>query len=88
MSQSPQRPGSSSSRSGGWGADMAKGTSQASEGLALASGFVLAVLGCWFAGRLLDGWLGTEPWFQVVGSVVGWVLGFVAVYQTATHRRQ
>lgn len=66
---------------------MAKGASQATEGLSLAFGFVAAVLICWFAGRLLDGWLGTEPWFQLAGSIVGWVLGVIVVYQAATHRR-
>ena len=67
---------------------MAKGASQATEGLSLAFGFVVAVLIFWFAGRLLDGWLSTEPWFQIVGAIVGWALGVVAVYQAAMHRRQ
>ncbi|HJR46174.1 MAG TPA: AtpZ/AtpI family protein [Actinomycetota bacterium] len=88
MSESPERRQGPSSRKGGWGGDMARGSSQASEGLALAFGFVAAVLGCWFAGRVLDGWLDTEPWFQVVGSIVGWVLGVFVVLQTARHRRQ
>lgn len=67
---------------------MARGTSQATEGLSLAFGFVVAVLIFWFAGRLLDGWLDTEPWFQIVGAVVGWAFGVLVVYQAAMHRRQ
>ena len=59
--------------------DMARGYSQASYGLAVAFGFVASVIGCWFVGRLLDGWLGTEPWIQVVTAVIGWVLGVVLV---------
>lgn len=58
---------------------MARGYAQASYGLSVAFGFVAAVLGCWFIGRLLDGWLGTEPWIQVVAAVIGWVLGVVLV---------
>lgn len=53
---------------------------QASRGHAAAFGFVGAVLLLFGAGRLLDGWLGTEPWFQVIGSVAGWVVGVVVVY--------
>lgn len=58
---------------------MARGYSQASYGLSVAFGFVAAVIGSWFVGRLLDGWLGTEPWIQVVAAVIGWVLGVVLV---------
>ena len=67
---------------------MARGMSQASQGLSLAFGFVIAVLAFWFAGRLLDGWLDTEPWFQVVGAVVGWVLGVFVVYHSASSQRR
>jgi len=58
---------------------MAEGMSQASYGLSVALGFVGVVMLFWFAGRLIDGWLATEPWAQVVGAVVGWVLGVVVV---------
>ncbi len=57
--------------------------SQASYGLSVAFGFVVAVLAFWFAGRLVDGWLDTAPWAQVVGAVVGWVAGVVVVYLSA-----
>lgn len=67
---------------------MARGASQASQGLSIAFGFVLAVVLCWFVGKGLDGWLGTEPWFQVIGAVIGWVLGVVTVVQTTRHRRE
>ena len=64
----------------GFGADAARGMNQASRGHAVAVGFVLVVLLFFGAGRLLDGWAGTEPWGTVVGSIVGWVLGVVVVY--------
>jgi F0F1-type ATP synthase assembly protein I len=53
---------------------------QASRGHAAAIGFVLVVLAFFGVGRLLDGWLGIEPWGTVVGSIAGWVLGVVVVY--------
>lgn len=68
---------------GGSGSDMAKGFSQASRGLSVAFGFVGTVLLVWFAGRLIDGWLNTEPWAQVIGAIVGWAGGTVVVYYAA-----
>jgi F0F1-type ATP synthase assembly protein I len=65
---------------GGLGADASRGMNQASRGLAVAFGFVGVVLVFFGAGRLLDKWLGTEPWLQVVGSIAGWVLGVIVVY--------
>jgi F0F1-type ATP synthase assembly protein I len=53
---------------------------QASRAHAVAFGFVGTVLLMFGAGRLLDGWLGTEPWLQVIGSIAGWVVGVVVVY--------
>ncbi len=70
---------------GGRGGEMARGMSQASRGLSLAFGFVVVVVVFWFAGRALDDWLATEPWFQIVGAVVGWALGVVTVYYSARH---
>jgi F0F1-type ATP synthase assembly protein I len=43
--------------------------SQASRGLSVAFGFVGVALLFWFAGRTLDGWLSTEPWFQIIGRL-------------------
>jgi F0F1-type ATP synthase assembly protein I len=63
--------------------DAGKGFSQASEGLALAFGFVVPVIILWLIGRGLDGWLGIEPWAQIVGAVLGWGLGFLYVYFAA-----
>jgi F0F1-type ATP synthase assembly protein I len=34
----------------------------------------------WGLGWLFDAWLGTEPWGQVVGGVLGWVGGTLHVY--------
>lgn len=59
-------------RSGGK-ADLAKG-------LSLAFEFAGAVLIFWFIGKLVDEWLGIEPWAQVTGSVIGWVGGTLHVY--------
>ena len=65
---------------------MAEGMSEASRGLSVAFGFVVVVVVFWFAGRWLDGWLNSEPWFQIVGAIVGWALGVVTVYYAV--RRQ
>ena len=62
------------------GSAMTRGMNQASYGLSVAFAFVAAVLAFFFAGRWIDGALGTEPWGQVVGAVVGWVVGFLVVY--------
>jgi F0F1-type ATP synthase assembly protein I len=49
-------------------------------GLSLAFEFAGAVFLFWLLGRLLDNWLETEPWFQVIGSLLGWAGGFLHVY--------
>jgi F0F1-type ATP synthase assembly protein I len=61
--------------------------SQFASGLSLAFEFAGAVFLFWFLGKLVDGWLGIEPWGQVIGAVLGWVGGFLHVYY-ATQRRQ
>jgi F0F1-type ATP synthase assembly protein I len=66
---------------------MAKGMSQASWGLSVAFGFVFTVLASWGLGRVLDNWLGTEPWIQVVGAVIGWVGGVFVVYYTVQYHQ-
>ncbi len=65
-------------RVGGNASDLARG-------LSLAFEFAGAVLIFWFIGRLIDGWLDTEPWAQLIGSLLGWVGGFLHVYY-ATQR--
>jgi F0F1-type ATP synthase assembly protein I len=67
---------------------MAKGMSQANEGLAAAVGFVLVMVVFWLGGRGLDSWFGTEPWLQIVGAIVGWVLGSVWVVASARYRKK
>lgn len=66
---------------------MAKGMSQASRGLSIAFGFVGVVLAFWFAGRWIDDLMSSEPWFQIAGAIVGWVLGIVTVYYMAKSTR-
>ena len=51
--------------------------------MALAIGFVVPVIVLWLVGRVIDGWLGIEPWAQVVGAVAGWGLGFLYVFHAA-----
>jgi F0F1-type ATP synthase assembly protein I len=52
----------------------------AAGGLSLAFEFAGAVFLFWFLGRLVDNWLGIEPWAQVIGSLIGWGGGFLHVY--------
>jgi F0F1-type ATP synthase assembly protein I len=66
---------------------MAKGLTQASWGLSVALGFAVIVILCWLAGRALDEWLGSDPWFQVVGAVIGWLVGTLVVYYAAQRRQ-
>ncbi|CAN5519946.1 hypothetical protein BH20ACT21_BH20ACT21_17460 [soil metagenome] len=80
MSERPER--SSFAR------DAGKGFSQASEGLALAIGFVVPVIVLWLVGRAIDGWLGIDPWAQVVGAVAGWGVGFLYVFYAAQRANQ
>ncbi len=67
-------------RSGDWAA-------MAGRMLSLAFEFTGAVLMFWFLGRLVDGWLGIQPWAQIAGSLVGWLGGVLHVYY-AVYRRQ
>jgi F0F1-type ATP synthase assembly protein I len=72
----------------GIGSDYAKGMSQASEGLSTAFAFVAVVMVFWLGGRALDNWIGTDPWIQVVGAVVGWVLGTLSVIYSARYKKK
>ena len=58
----------------------------AARGMSLGIEFVGAVFAFWLLGRLVDNWLGTEPWGQVVGAVIGWVGGVLHVYYKAQNR--
>jgi F0F1-type ATP synthase assembly protein I len=59
---------------------------EAARGMSLAFEFAGAVFLFWFLGRLVDNWLGTEPWGQVVGALLGWVGGFLHVYYATQNR--
>jgi F0F1-type ATP synthase assembly protein I len=43
--------------------------------------FVLAILLFLYAGRWLDGKLGTEPWLMMIGVFVGAAAGFYSMYK-------
>ena len=43
--------------------------------------FVLAIVMGFGGGYLLDGWLGTSPWFTLLGFVVGIAAGVMNVYR-------
>lgn len=58
----------------------------AGKGMSLAFEFAGAVFLFWFLGRLVDNWLNSEPWFQVIGAVIGWIGGILHVYY-ATQKR-
>jgi F0F1-type ATP synthase assembly protein I len=34
-----------------------------------------------FAGYMLDGWLGSEPWFLLVGALAGIAVGFYNLFR-------
>lgn len=60
-------------------------TAGAAKGMSLAFEFAGAVFLFWLIGRVADSRLGTEPWGQIVGSLTGWLGGFLHVYY-ATQR--
>lgn len=55
-------------------------TSAFSEGWIGGGSFLGSVLSGTLLGLLLDRWLGTDPWFVVVGIVVGSYSGFMRVW--------
>ena len=61
---------------------------EAAKGMSLAFEFAGAVFLFWFFGRLVDNWLGTEPWGQIVGAVLGWIGGILHVYYATQNRTQ
>ncbi|HEX2049307.1 MAG TPA: AtpZ/AtpI family protein [Actinomycetota bacterium] len=67
------------SQRGGWKSD-------AASMMSLGFEFAGAVLLFWFLGRLVDGWLGTEPWVQLAGAILGWIGGTIHVV-VAVQRR-
>ena len=54
--------------------------------ISLGFEFAAAVALFWFVGRLVDNWLGIEPWGQVVGAVIGWIGGILHVYLQVNRR--
>ena len=58
----------------------------AAMGMSLAFEFAAAVFVFWLLGRLIDTWLGIEPWGQVTGGVIGWLGGVAHVYYSVQNR--
>jgi F0F1-type ATP synthase assembly protein I len=56
--------------------------------ISLAFEFAAAVFLFWFLGSLVDNWLGTEPWAQVIGGVIGWIGGIFHVYLAVQRREE
>ena len=44
--------------------------------------FVLATAGATIGGYFVDRWLGTTPWFTLIGIVVGVAAGFRDLFRT------
>jgi F0F1-type ATP synthase assembly protein I len=61
---------------------------EAGKGMSLAFEFAGAVFLFWFLGKLVENWLGIEPWGQVVGGIVGWIGGVLHVYYASRSRSQ
>ena len=53
---------------------------EAARAMSLAFEFAGAVFLFWGAGWLVDRWLGTDPWVQLGGGVIGWIGGILHVY--------
>lgn len=56
--------------------------------MSLALEFVGAVFLFWFMGRLLDNWLGLEPWGQITGAIVGWAGGCLHLWLQMTREER
>ncbi|HEX6643483.1 MAG TPA: AtpZ/AtpI family protein [Gemmatimonadales bacterium] len=59
------------------GYEVGAGYKYVSLGLTFAGGIILFM----GLGYLLDRWIGTLPWFTLVGTILGAVLSFVSVYR-------
>ena len=42
---------------------------------------VVSVVLFLFAGRWLDGWLGSEPWLMLLGALLGMAVGFYGLFR-------
>src|SRR5207302_10055452 len=48
--------------------------------VALGFTFAVAILAFGALGWVVDGWLGTRPWFALVGAAIGGVGGVMSIY--------
>ena len=64
------------------------GRPEYARGMTIAFEFAGSVLIFWLAGRGIDGWLGTTPWAQIVGSLIGWGGGIAHVIYKAQRMEQ
>jgi ATP synthase protein I len=69
--------GAEPGRPGGRGADRRQAADSAAVGIQF-TGTILVFL---FAGRWLDGRLGTDPWLLLLGLFLGFVLGTLWIYR-------
>src|SRR5256884_9623361 len=56
--------------------------------VALGFTFAVAILAFGALGWVVDGWLGTRPWFALVGAAIGGVGGGVCLYHSGVRGPQ
>src|SRR5205809_7252394 len=54
--------------------------------VALGFTFAVAILAFGALGWVVDGWLGTRPWFALVGAAIGGFGGFLTLYHRVPPR--
>jgi ATP synthase protein I len=59
-------------------------TQAVGEGWVAGGSFLSSILAGWLLGWLLDSWLGTDPWFIVIGIILGSINGFYRMWIFAT----
>jgi ATP synthase protein I len=69
--------------SGDSGSSLGQAYRRAGPYLSLGIEFIAAILLCLFAGRWLDGKLGTAPFLMLFGAFLGMGVGFFNLYKTS-----
>lgn len=68
---------------GDFGSSLGQAYRKAGPYLSLGIEFIAAILLCLFAGRWLDGKLGTAPFLMLFGAFFGMAVGFYNLYRTS-----